>query len=99
MGILPNVTQRGRVALLRRIVEITDEKTYIRCHHEGGGTSEWRFNTPDNLMRPGEYEPWTWVLHIDDGSAIPSRDYPIDEEDVPEAVRALRRPANAAPPE
>jgi hypothetical protein len=90
MSNLPNLTGRDKALLARPVTETQDRGSYVRCEHQGGGSSYWRFLRPEDLVRDGDYKEWTWVVVVVDGPGIPREGYPMDEEFIPEIVRNLR---------
>ncbi len=90
MSSLPRFTILDYLRILRPVERAVDEGTYVRCDHQGGGTSYWRFLRPETLVRSGYYKPWRWVVQLDAGPGIPREGYPIDDSVVPPAVRDLR---------
>jgi hypothetical protein len=91
MSTLPNMTAEDRELLARPMVNTKDEGSYIRCDHEGGGVSYWRFLRTETQTAPGPFKGETWVVHTLSGRPeIPHRDYPVEEEAVPPTVKKLR---------
>jgi hypothetical protein len=90
MSILPKLTAEDRSLLKRSILKTEDQGTYVRCDHEGGGISYWRFLRQENLAGAGDYKPSTWVVVVVHGPNIPREGYPMGEEEVPQEVRDHR---------
>jgi hypothetical protein len=87
MSILPKLSAEDNLLLECPVTDSTDEGTYVRCDHQGGGVSYWRYL--ETLAGFGTYKPGTWVVVVVHGPGIPREGYPIQDDSVPCLVRQL----------